>query len=250
MSSQKPESTKSDTNQLTVFLPQFAALVETRTMSISSAEESSLKDKSNRSFGTEATHQGEMSPSPVPRRDLRGGEDSRRQRRLLRMQRAVRNTASHQGTPSQLFMPNLDAETEAMEQHKASLWDSQFMLAVYVSVAASCLCKTLYFLYGIPLFLLFQMGLLVFKWSHFIGDDPQMKKAIEGWGRHQQQAMQELHRSNEGGFIRRRQEVIMAGISYNSMFHWQNYFVRQAHAIDQRNRNIFKERIAQYKANK
>lgn len=77
-----------------------------------------------------------------------------------------------------------------------------------------------------------------------------MKKAIKGWGQHHKQAMQEMHRSKEGGFLRRRQEVIMAGISYNSKVYWQNYFVRQSHEIGERNRNAFKDRIAQYKKSK
>lgn len=136
-------------------------------MSVSSAEESLSKDNSEQSYRTEDTHQGEMSPSPVPRRDLRGGDSRRRL-----MKQRMRKTASHQGSPSQLFMPNLDAETEAIHPRKASLWDSQFMLTVYVSVAASNLFKSPYFMYGIPIFLLFQMVLIVFKWSHFIGDDP------------------------------------------------------------------------------
>eukprot|EP00545_Synedropsis_sp_CCMP1620_P008035 CAMPEP_0119015590 /NCGR_PEP_ID=MMETSP1176-20130426/11272_1 /TAXON_ID=265551 /ORGANISM="Synedropsis recta cf, Strain CCMP1620" /LENGTH=208 /DNA_ID=CAMNT_0006968897 /DNA_START=85 /DNA_END=711 /DNA_ORIENTATION=+ len=190
------------------------------------------KVNSDRSLNTEATHQGDMSPSPM---------QVRRNSRRNILQRMKKRPSQRQ---SQLFMP--DIESKPVEDPKESIWTTKFMKAVYISAAGSYLFNTHYFLYGIPLFLLVEIGLILLKWTNFFGDDPYVRSALKGWGKHHKIAMKELERTTNGGFLRRRQEVIMAGVGYQSSFQVRSYFEHQSHEIGVRARDDFKTRIAQY----
>lgn len=210
------------------------------TMSISKLKSSQRMD-SDRSLNTESTHQGDMSPSPKPHAPVRRESSTRR------IIQRLRKTPS-QRTPSQLFMPDLDADTEPMKkQAKVSLWTSKFMTIVYLSIAASYLLNTNLFLSGIPLLLLMKIAHLTLKWSNFFGEDPYLKNALKFYSRHHKRAMKELHRSKEGGFFRRRQEAIMAGASFQSMLYWENYFSKKSSEIGERLKKERRDRKAEWK---
>lgn len=187
------------------------------------------------SVATETAHP-ELTPSPKARRLSRGR--SSRRFSLLRRPEATRAT-------SLLFIPSLELEEEDKET-KESIWNTKFMRIVCASVAAAIIFNNAYFLYVILVEVTFETGMLLAHWAGYFSEDPYVRKALREFSHHQKQVMKEVARSKNGGFLRRRQEIIMAGVSFNSTYYWQDYFSRKASLISERATNECKRRVSLY----
>ena len=182
------------------------------------------------SVATHNTH--EMSPPTL----LRNSEGRRSLWRTLK---------THQSTQN-LVLPCLDLDVEKIEQPNINIWTSKFMKAIYISLAAAYLCRNSYLLYGIPLFVLFETAKLLKKWTHFFADDPQMINARAHFATQHKLAMKEANRTQKGGYLRRRQEFIIAALSQSTMDYGMNYLGYKSDVIRQRTREEHNRFISSY----
>jgi hypothetical protein len=91
--------------------------------------------------------------------------------------------------------------------------------------------------YAVLLYLFFETAKVLLKWRSFIAADPQIQQARSHLANHHKLVMKELRRTQRGGFIRRRQEVIAARIAFASTGYVKQYIEEKADAIRQRARD-------------
>jgi len=147
---------------------------------------------------------------------------------------------------SNLFLPTLDVDADKVDEVDQSIWNTRIMKAVYTCVIAAYMFRSGVILYGIPVVILIETTKLLSKWTCFFGEDPCVVKARKGFHEHHKQIMEELHRTMNGGGLRRRQEIFMAGIGYSSIAYIQEYIDRKSSAIGERTMKEYRERISHY----
>lgn len=196
----------------------------TRSMSSKTINKDSPSTGDCSSIATDTTH--ELSPlSPFE------GNPCRRRSILTHVQQ------SPPMTRSQLMLPCLDHDVEVVEPQSSSLWTSNLMKTVFVSVTLAWIFKNLTLLYAIPAYLFFETATVLLKWRDFVADDPQMRQARSHLVNHHKLIMKELGRTQRGGFIRRRQEAIAARMAFASTGYVTRYIEEKAVAIRQRARD-------------
>ena len=187
------------------------------------------------SIATDTTH--ELSPiSPFE------GNRRRRTSMLAHIEQAPSMTRS------QLLIPCLDHDSEVVEPQRVSLWNSNAMRTICISVALAYLFNNRTILYAIPLSLFFETAKVLLKWRNFVTGDLQLKQVRSHLANHQKLIMKELKRTQHGGFIRRRQEVFAARMAFASTGHVKHYIEEKGDAIRQRARDEHTRLMSMYGA--
>ena len=147
---------------------------------------------------------------------------------------------------TQLLLPDLDHDIDIVKPPKFSIWTSKFMTTVYMIVAGALVFRDHRLLYAIPLYILFEALKVVKKWKNFVAEDPQLKVARSHFSGHMRIVMKEVNKSKEGGYIRRRQEAIVTGMSGTSLSYARDYLSQQSDAIRRRVRDEHMRSMTKY----
>jgi hypothetical protein len=204
-------------------------------MNISSIAKDSPSTGDCSSVATDTTH--ELSPvSPFE------GNRHRRTSLLTHIEQ------SPSMTRSQLMIPCLDHDADVVEPQRVSLWTSNAMKTIFISVILACLLNNRTILYAIPLSLFFETAKVLTKWRNFVTGDLQVKQVRSHLANHQKLIMKELKRTQHGGFIRRRQEAFAARMAFASTGYVKHYIEEKADAIRQRARDEHARLMSMYDA--
>lgn len=191
----------------------------------------SQEDCSCSSVSTASTH--ELTPLPL--------HDRPRRQSLMMM---IERVPSAQKI--QLLLPHLDHDVVMEEPSKINIWTSTFMTTLYAIAAVALVFRNVLILYAIPFIFFFETIRVIMKWKIFVAEDPQVLKARSYLGSHMKQVRKELTKSKDGGYLRRRQEALVAGMSGTSLAYAHEFFERQATAIRLRISEEHKRSVSLY----
>lgn len=135
---------------------------------------------------------------------------------------------------TELLLPDLDHDVDLVKPQKISIWTSKFMTTMYIFTAVAFALRNHRLLYAIPLYVLYEALQVILKWKNFVADDPQLKVARSHISGHMRIVTKEANKSKEGGYIRRRQEAFVAGMSGTSLTYAHEFLARQSDAIRRR----------------
>jgi hypothetical protein len=104
-------------------------------------------------------------------------------------------------------------------------------------------------LYAIPLILLLETIKLLLKWTKYLAEDPYVVRARKSYAGHRKLIKSELKKTQDGGFLRRKQEMVMGSVSYMSRGYWMDYLDKKSSAISNRAKEEIQRKLASFGGN-